>query len=111
MQLFDDLLALPQGFVYRPDFLSVAEERTLLADIRAQDFHEIRMHGVVARRKVIQYGWKYAFDGARLARAPRSCWSRVSAYVLAGPARTVWEHSIPAVGMLRYSITFRTLEE
>jgi alkylated DNA repair dioxygenase AlkB len=32
-----------------------------------------------------------------------------SAYVLDGPARTAWQHSIPAVPSLRYSITFRTL--
>src|SRR5688572_5415950 len=30
-----------------------------------------------------------------------------SAYLLQGPARTEWEHSIPAVENLRYSITFR----
>jgi alkylated DNA repair dioxygenase AlkB len=33
-----------------------------------------------------------------------------SAYLLRGEARTEWEHSIPAVADLRYSITFRTLE-
>jgi alkylated DNA repair protein (DNA oxidative demethylase) len=32
-----------------------------------------------------------------------------SAYVLAGKARTVWQHSIPAVEDERYSLTFRTL--
>ena len=32
-----------------------------------------------------------------------------SAYVLAGPARSAWQHSIPATKALRYSITFRTL--
>jgi alkylated DNA repair dioxygenase AlkB len=32
-----------------------------------------------------------------------------SAYGLAGEARFVWEHSIPPVEALRYSITFRTL--
>ena len=32
-----------------------------------------------------------------------------SGYVLDGPARTVWQHSIPATKELRYSITFRTL--
>ena len=43
-------------------------------------------------------------------------WSRASltveprsAYLLSGPARTVWEHSIPALDRLRYSITLRTL--
>jgi alkylated DNA repair dioxygenase AlkB len=32
-----------------------------------------------------------------------------SAYLLSGPARTVWQHSIPALDRLRYSITLRTL--
>ena len=42
-------------------------------------------------------------------------WQRVSleaaprsAYVLSGQARNVWEHSIPPLERLRYSITFRT---
>ena len=32
-----------------------------------------------------------------------------SAYMLGGPARSAWQHSIPATKELRYSITFRTL--
>jgi len=32
-----------------------------------------------------------------------------SAYILQGPARKEWEHSIPAVPELRYSITFRSV--
>jgi alkylated DNA repair dioxygenase AlkB len=32
-----------------------------------------------------------------------------SAYVMRGEARSQWQHSIPPVGALRYSITFRTL--
>ena len=38
-----------------------------------------------------------------LTAAPRS------AYLLRGPARTEWEHSIPAVDAPRYSVTFRSL--
>jgi DNA oxidative demethylase len=33
-----------------------------------------------------------------------------SAYLLCGEARSVWEHSIPPVETLRYSVTFRTLK-
>ena len=36
---------------------------------------------------------------------------RRSAYVLGGAARSAWEHSVPAVGELRYSLTFRTLRK
>ena len=52
----------------------------------------------------------------RLRRKVGTTWDRVSltaeprsAYLLRGPSRTEWEHSIPAVDSLRYSITFRSL--
>jgi alkylated DNA repair dioxygenase AlkB len=44
-----------------------------------------------------------AWERASLTVEPRS------AYLLSGPARTIWEHSIPALDRLRYSITLRTL--
>jgi alkylated DNA repair dioxygenase AlkB len=54
----------------------------------------------------------------RLRRQSGATWERVSltaeprsAYLLRGPSRTEWEHSIPAVDALRYSITFRNLRE
>ena len=46
--------------------------------------------------------------GATWDRASFTAESR-SAYLLRGPARSEWEHSIPAVESLRYSITFRTV--
>jgi alkylated DNA repair dioxygenase AlkB len=46
--------------------------------------------------------------GARWERASLTLEPR-SAYLLRGPSRTEWEHSIPAVDALRYSITFRSL--
>jgi alkylated DNA repair dioxygenase AlkB len=52
----------------------------------------------------------------RFRRKAGSGWERVSltaeprsAYLLRGPSRTEWEHSIPAVDALRYSITYRNL--
>lgn len=52
----------------------------------------------------------------RLRRAVGSRWERVSliaeprsAYLLSGAARSEWEHSIPPVESLRYSVTFRNL--
>ena len=52
----------------------------------------------------------------RLRRKRGSAWERASitaeprsAYLLRGPSRTEWEHSIPPVDTLRYSITFRNV--
>jgi alkylated DNA repair dioxygenase AlkB len=45
--------------------------------------------------------------GTKWERASLTVDSR-SAYLLRGPSRTEWEHSIPGVDALRYSITFRS---
>ena len=54
----------------------------------------------------------------RLRRKRGTSWDRYaitaeprSAYLMTGPSRTEWEHSIPAVDSLRYSITFRNLSK
>jgi alkylated DNA repair dioxygenase AlkB len=51
-------------------------------------------------------------------KVEKTKWERVnveveprSAYLLSGPARQVWEHSILRVDQLRYAITFRSLRE
>jgi alkylated DNA repair dioxygenase AlkB len=53
----------------------------------------------------------------RLRRKTGSTWQRASltidprsAYLLRGPARGEWEHSIPSVDRRRYSITFRNFK-
>jgi alkylated DNA repair dioxygenase AlkB len=52
----------------------------------------------------------------RFRRKRGSGWERAaatleprSAYILRGPARNEWEHSIPPADELRYSVTFRTV--
>ncbi len=54
----------------------------------------------------------------RLRRKVGTTWERVSltaeprsGYLLSGPSRTEWEHSIPEVDTLRYSITFRNFRD
>ena len=54
----------------------------------------------------------------RLRRKRGSSWERASlivgprsVYLLRGPARTEWQHSIPAAERLRYSVTFRSMRK
>jgi alkylated DNA repair dioxygenase AlkB len=176
----------PEGLLYIPDFMTEAEERELLAHVRAVTYSEIRMRGQVARRRTAHFGWLYGYESWQVEPGPAmpdfllplrarcaelmgepperlveallseytpgatigwhrdaptfgpkvvgvslasSCRMRFqlgkgeerrtydqellprSAYVLAGEARSAWQHSIPAVKQTRYSITFRTLRE
>jgi alkylated DNA repair dioxygenase AlkB len=52
----------PEGLVYRPDLVTVDEERALLEEIGQLDFKEIVMKGVVARRTAVRYGRGYDYD-------------------------------------------------
>ena len=174
----------PSGLVYEPELLTEAEEGRLLDEIDRLEFHEIRMHGVVAKRTARHFGVDYDYErrgitrqvepipewllraraaGAALGklttedlvealvqRYPEGAqigWHRDapmfgtvvgvsllasarmrfrrdvegerqtfelelaprSGYVLAGEARTKWQHHVPPTKSLRYSITFRTL--
>ena len=175
-------LEQPEGLLYRPEVLTVAEERGLLEILGGLRFDPIVMHGVEARRRARHYGLGYDY-GARQPRpgeelpdwlralrdrvaeahpgeyvealvqrypegstigwhrdAPafgdvagvslggsarlrfqrgkggeRRVWEVLaqprSLYVMSGPSRWSWQHSIPATKELRYSITFRTLRQ
>ena len=174
----------PEGLRHRPEFVTEAEERSLVAAFEAGDWEEVRMHGQAALRTVRHFGHRYDYEGWRLVPAdplPDSvAWLREraaamaegavddftetlvtryppgagigwhrdaplfgakvvgvsllapcrlrfqlrtaevrrvhelrlaprSAYLLSGAARWSWQHSIPAVAELRYSVTFRTV--
>jgi alkylated DNA repair protein (DNA oxidative demethylase) len=174
----------PDGLLYRPDFITAAEERHVLDMLERIGFRAVTMRGQTAKRTVRHYGYAYDYESwkvvpteplpeglkwlraraaplagceaqdlaqALVSRYPDGAgigWHRDapmfgpqvigisllspcrlrlqrklketrylheleleprSAYVLAGKARSAWQHSIPAAKGLRYSITFRTL--
>ena len=53
------------------------------------------------------FGMPTAFKAAHVFNGLLMASTAIPAYLLSGPARTVWEHSIPPVAAHRYSITFR----
>jgi DNA oxidative demethylase len=59
---------LPEGFQYLPDWISQSEEPTLLEYIARLSFSDVRMHGVVAKRRVVHFGWDYGYESWRISR-------------------------------------------
>jgi alkylated DNA repair dioxygenase AlkB len=60
--LFDTGRSLPNGFVYRPDFLSRAEEAELLGYIEDLPFSSGPFGDHAGKRQVINFGWSYDFE-------------------------------------------------
>lgn len=58
--------AVPNGFQYLPEWIAPAEEQGLLARVGALSFSEVRMHGVVAKRRVVHFGWDYGYASWRI---------------------------------------------
>src|SRR4026208_1274734 len=53
--------ALPDGFKYQPNVLPENDEKELLAQIRELPFKEFEFHGYTGKRRVVSFGWRYAF--------------------------------------------------
>jgi alkylated DNA repair dioxygenase AlkB len=80
--------AVPDGFHYQPDFISTAEESSLLDDIGRIEFSTFEMRGVVARRRVTFFGRTYDANRADVPPIPAcliplrdklAAWARIDA--------------------------------
>jgi len=69
-ELFAQPSALPAGFTYQPDFLSVAQEAELIGVIRALPFRQAQYKEWRARRRIVSYGGSYDFSRNALTPAP-----------------------------------------
>jgi alkylated DNA repair dioxygenase AlkB len=58
------------GFTYMPEFLSVDEERALLARLMAEPYAPLRMRGQTTRREIVSYGLAFKPHVGRLEPAP-----------------------------------------
>lgn len=66
----DALDAFPEGFAYRPDFLSPQEERELLEALDGLPFKAAEYREWQAKRRIVSYGGRYDFTHRELNAAP-----------------------------------------
>jgi alkylated DNA repair protein (DNA oxidative demethylase) len=60
----------PDGFLYRPDVITVAEEHELADHLSTTEFSAIEMRGQVARRRTAHFGWIYGYESWRITPGP-----------------------------------------
>ena len=187
--LFDVPASLPEGFVYRRNFVSEREEKALIKEIQKLTLIAFKYYQFTGKRRTASFGWQYEFGSYDITRAPDlpefllplreragklfkvdvdslvqasiveypvgapigwhrdipqfgtivgvslagACRMRLreyrhprskvsrrgqavsieleprSIYLMSGPSRQLWQHSIPPVKELRYSVIMRTL--
>lgn len=70
LKLFDTDKRLPNGFTYRPDFLTEEEEEILLAYIENLPLEHPRLRDREAKRRIMSYGWGFNFRTGNLIPGP-----------------------------------------
>lgn len=68
--LFAPARPLPDGLVYRRDFLAAEEEAALLAEIVRLPLAEAIYRQFTAKRRILSFGWRYDFSAGALLPAP-----------------------------------------
>jgi alkylated DNA repair dioxygenase AlkB len=69
-KLFDLGHSLPNGLVYRPDFLSADEEEVLLAYIQNLPLFNAPYREYKAKRRILNFGWSADFRNNKLIPGP-----------------------------------------
>src|SRR5260221_12374856 len=64
--LFAGEHGLPAGFDYREDVISSGEELAMVERFAALPFQPFEFHGYLAKRRLVSFGWRYDYAGARL---------------------------------------------
>ena len=70
VELFGGVPALPEGFIFATDFISVEEERALLGAIGNVQLEQAKYKAYTARRRIAYFGFGYDFSANRLGEAP-----------------------------------------
>lgn len=68
--LFDTPRALPNGFIYRPHFITPEEEWRLIAHIENLPLEHSTFREFTAKRRAVGFGWGYDFRHDRLVPGP-----------------------------------------
>ena len=68
--LGENCAALPEGFVFQPEFISAEEERALLEEIERLPLAAAKYKQYTARRRIAYFGFGYDFTANRLGAAP-----------------------------------------
>ena len=68
--LFEVSASVPDGFVYRQNFISEAEERELIREIRELHLTPFKYYQFTGKRRTASFGWQYEFGKSEITTAP-----------------------------------------
>ena len=68
--LFDVPAQVPDGFIYRQNFISEAEEQELMGEIQKVSLEPFKYYQFTGKRRTASFGWQYEFGASEITAAP-----------------------------------------
>ena len=68
--LFDASAQVPDGFIYRQNFVSEAEEQELIREIQKFQLEPFKYYQFTGKRRTASFGWQYEFGASEITAAP-----------------------------------------
>jgi alkylated DNA repair dioxygenase AlkB len=68
--LFDASAQVPDGFIYRQNFVSETEEQELIREIQKIELEPFKYYQFTGKRRTASFGWQYEFGASEITAAP-----------------------------------------
>ena len=68
--LFGVRVQVPEGFIYREDFISEAEEQKLVRETQKLQLEPFKYYQFTGKRRTASFGWQYEFGTSEITAAP-----------------------------------------
>ena len=103
LSLFEVAAKVPDGFIYRRDFLSEAEEHELIQEIQKLQLTPFKYYQFTGKRRTASFGWQYEFGKSEITSAPDMPAFLLPVRTRAGKFFNIEPDSLTQMSIIEYS--------
>ena len=100
---FDASVQVPDGFLYRKNFISAAEEQELIEGIQKVQLEPFKYYQFTGKRRTASFGWQYEFGASEITAAPEMPPFLLPLRVRAGKVFNIDPNSLVQTSIIEYS--------
>ncbi len=103
LSLFDGQAKIPDGFLYRENFISEAEEQELILEIQKLHLSPFKYYQFTGKRRTASFGWQYEFGASEITTAPDAPAFLLPVRTRAGTLFDIAPNSLHQTSIIEYS--------
>jgi alkylated DNA repair dioxygenase AlkB len=101
--LFEVSARVPDGFIYRQNFIPEAEEHELIREIQELHLTPFKYYQFTGKRRTASFGWRYEFGASEIITAPEAPAFLLPVRTRAGKLFDIDPNSLTQTSIIEYS--------